>query len=78
MYDPRVMTVATNYGAELSISAETDSMVDDPNPNLFPQFLFVPNVTESEHWHLSMTVEQARALRDWLDVYLRGIEHGRM
>lgn len=69
-YDPRSITVVGDRSMELSISLETDDLAGEPNPSLYPQFLFVPDLSKPDHWHVPISRAEAEALRDWLNHYL--------
>jgi hypothetical protein len=65
-YDPKIMIIKPGPWDKLSISLNYDT---DPT-DTHPVFLFVPNVIESEHYHIILTRKQAIELSGWLDDYL--------
>ena len=62
-HDPHVLKLTEN----LSISSDYD---DDPKV-AHPVFLFIPDPTMPEHYHIEITDDVAIKLQHWLDIYTR-------
>lgn len=56
--------------SNLSISWDYDDNEDDKKQRR-PILLFVPNMDDSEHFHIELSRKQATALNDWLTDYLK-------
>lgn len=62
-----ILDITEGYKDCLSISRDYE---EDEN-KIFPVFLFTPDAAyPDEHYHVSLTREQAEALRNWLNAYL--------
>lgn len=54
----------------LSIGLEYDYVPEDSYPSL----LFTPNKDEFEHYHIALNVEQAKALKNWLNNWINSLK----
>lgn len=65
-FKPRIHAVTRSKRQSFDISLDYDT---DPEKT-FPVFLFIPDRKQFTHWHIPLTRQQARRLRDWLNRYL--------
>ena len=65
-FDPKPLKLSTSKHETFEVGLDYDT-----NPEkTYPVFLFVPDRKQFTHWHLPLTRQQARRLRDWLNRYL--------
>jgi hypothetical protein len=64
----------------LSISWDADCMYpnspeDVEKKDRYPVFLYTPWMEDTgTHYHISLSKEEAKALKDWLEEYLKDVE----